>query len=362
MPEDSDPALPRPFRSGRRGPGLAAALALLALLTGPPAAGGEIVRDGRAVMGTVLEITVEHDDPVEAREALEACYARATLLEVLFTRWDDDSELVRLNRAAGGPPRKLSPALARILRDSIELAERTEGAFDPTVGPLVTLWRRAGREGRLPDPDALAAARAAVGYRGIELEDGRGRLAREGMAIDLGGVAKGWALDRLGEVLATYGIRRALLDFGGSSMLGIGSPSDAPSWRVLVSDPRGGYAGVVGLRDQSLSVSESFGESALVEGRRLGHVIDPRSGEPLDRQTGAVVVAPTGAEAEAWSKALLVLTPQRALRLLTAAPDTEAMLLEPSGARRATPGFQAAVDFVPGPTTISGTGTAEPAP
>jgi thiamine biosynthesis lipoprotein len=358
MPENPRAFLPRPFPVAARP---VAVVLLLALSTGAPA-GAEIVRDGRPVMGTVLEITVEHDDPAEARAALEACYTHAARLEALFTSWDDESELVRLNRAAGGPPLELSPALARILADAVELAERTEGAFDPTIGPLVTLWRRAGREGRLPEPQELDAARAAVGYHGIELDDERGRLAREGMAVDLGGLAKGWALDRLGEILVDRGVRRALLDFGGSSMLGIGSPSDSPSWRVLVKDPRGGYAGVVGLRDQSLSVSESFGESALVEGRRLGHVIDPRSGEPLDRQTGAVVVAPTGAEAEAWSKALLVLTPQRALRLLTAAPDTEAMLLEPSGARRATPGFQAAVDFVPGPTTISGTGNAEPTP
>jgi len=317
----------------------------LALLTGPGALRAETFRDGRPVMGTVLEITIESDDPERARSALDACFARALALEASFTRWDDASELVRLNRAAGSSERPVSRDLAHILRDAVAWAKATEGAFDPTVGPLVALWLDARRSGRMPSEARIADVREAVGFGGVEVGRGKVRLARPGMAVDLGGFAKGWTLDRLGELLAERGIERALLDFGQSSMLALGQPSDAEAWRVLVRDPRGGHAGVLSLRDQSLSVSEAFGESALVEGRRIGHVIDPRTGRPLDRQTGAVVVAPTGAGAEAWSKALLVLSPDHALGLLEEAEDTEAMLLEPTG-MRATPGFVDAVDFV----------------
>lgn len=296
-------------------------------------------------MGTVLEITLESDDPALARAALDACFARALALEAIFTTWSDDSELVRLNHVAGGPAREVSPELGQILRDAVRWAEATEGAFDPTVGPLVALWRDARLSGRMPPSERVDAVKAKVGYPAIEVGHHEARLAREGMAVDLGGFAKGWTLDRLGEMLSERGIDRALLDFGQSSMLGLGRPADAPAWRVLVRDPHGGYAGVLSLHDQSLSVSEAFGESALVEGHRLGHVIDPRSGRPLDRRTGAVVVAPSGAAAEAWSKALLVLAPDHALELLQEAKATEAMLLEATGIR-ATPGFVDAVDFV----------------
>jgi thiamine biosynthesis lipoprotein len=298
-------------------------------------------------MGTVLEITLESDDPALAHAALDACFARALALEAIFTTWNDDSELMRLNRAAGGPAREVSPELGRILRDAVRWAGTTEGAFDPTVGPLVALWRDARLSGRMPPSERIDAMKSTVGYEAIEVGHRKARLARPGMAVDLGGFAKGWALDRLGELLAERGIERALLDFGQSSMLGMGQPSDAPAWRVLVRDPHGGYAGVLSLHDQSLSVSEALGESALVEGHRLGHVIDPRSGRPLDRRTGAVVVAPSGAAAEAWSKALLVLVPERALELLAEAKATEAMLMEPTRIR-ATPGFVDAVDFVVG--------------
>jgi len=296
-------------------------------------------------MGTVLEIAVVSEDAARARAALEACFAEARALDALVNHWQPDSALAELNRAAGGAPRFVPPGLARILADAAALARRSEGAFDPTVGPLVALWREAREAGRLPAPERLDAARARVGFAGIELDGLQARLARSGMSVDLGGFAKGWALDRLGEVLARHGIERALLSFGQSSLLALGAPEDAPAWRVLVRDPRGGFAGVASLRDASLSVSESFGESAEVAGRRLGHVIDPRSGEPLDRAAGAVVVAPSGAEAEAWSKAVLVLPAARAFALLEAEAGVEALLLEPRRGRRSTTGFDTVVAF-----------------
>jgi thiamine biosynthesis lipoprotein len=326
-----------------RASGLLLAAACCAAALGPARA--ETLRDGRPAMGTVLEIELVSEDAARARAALEACFAEVRALEALVSHWDPASALSELNRAAGGTPRPVPPGLARILADAATLARRSEGSFDPTVGPLVSLWREAREAGRLPAPERLGEARARVGFAGIEVEGLRARLARPGMSVDLGGFAKGWALDRLGELLARHGIERALLSFGQSSLLALGAPEDAPAWRVLVRDPRGGFAGVASLRDASLSVSESFGESAEVAGRRLGHLIDPRSGEPLDRAAGAVVVAPSGAAAEAWSKAVLVLPAERAFLLLAAEPGVEALLLDPAGGRRSTRGFDAAVAF-----------------
>ncbi len=321
--------------------GLALALA--------PVAEAETVREGRTAMGTALEITVVAEDGEKARAALEACFARADALEKLFTGWSEDSAVAQLNRRAGGEISEVPEEVTRILEDAVALARATQGAFDPTVGPLVGVWKQAGESGVWPAEEALAAARAQTGFEGIEIDEEKVRLARAGMSIDLGGFAKGWTLDRLGELLKDRGIERALLSFGQSSLLALGEPEDGPVWRVLVKDPRGGYAGIASLTDVSVSVSESFRESAVVDGKRLGHVIDPRSGLPVDRQTGAVIVAPSGAVAEAWSKALLVLPPEEAFPLLADHEGVEAMLLEPDGFGQSTLGFHATVDFAPPP-------------
>jgi thiamine biosynthesis lipoprotein len=315
-------------------------------------------RDGRPSMGTLLEITVVSDDAGQARAALDACFARAEAMERIFTSYREDSALLQLNRRAGGELSEVPPELARILADAVALAQDTAGSFDPTVGPLVELWREAGEAKRWPTPEELAAARARIGYAGIEVDGDKARLAREGMSADLAGFAKGWTLDRLGELLDEHDIERALLSYGQSSLLALGEPEDGPVWRVLVRDPSGGYAGVASLRDVSVSVSESFGESAVVEGNRLGHLIDPRSGMPLDRQTGAVIVARTGAAAEAWSKALLVLPPDEAFGLLVDQEGIEAMLLEPDGFGQSTLGFHATVDFTPPPPALHETAPA----
>lgn len=323
--------------------GLAWSLALVLSAARPVAA--ETFQQGRPSMGTVLEITVVSDDSAEAEAALAACFAHAEMLEGLFTTWREDAALAALNRRAGGEAREVPRPLARILADAVALARDTRGAFDPTVGPLVRLWRTARESGRWPSDEALAQARARTGFAGIEIDGTKVRLARSGMSVDLGGFAKGWTLDRLGELLDDRGIERALLSFGQSSLLAIGEPEDGPVWRVRVRDPSGGYAGVASLRDLSISVSESFGDSALVEGKRLGHVIDPRSGRALDRRTGAVIAAKSGAVAEAWSKALLVLPPGEAFGLLADHEGVEAMLLEPDGFGQSTLGFHATLDF-----------------
>jgi thiamine biosynthesis lipoprotein len=278
------------------------ALAAWACATGAPETPRLVqIGEGRPAMGTVLEITVVASDEASARAALERCYAETARLEAIFTTWRPDGELARLNARAGEGPQRVSPELRRILRDAARLSRETAGTFDVTVGPLLALWRDAERRDRLPDPGELAQARARIGPGAVRI-DALGRVAlAPGAALDLGGFAKGWTLDRLGELLARAGIARALLDFGGSSLLAIGTPLDAPSWRVAVDD-----GPMLALVDRSVSISSAFGQSFRVQGRELAHIVDPRSGEPLARRRRAIVVTTDGATAEAWSKAFVV--------------------------------------------------------
>ncbi|MBI3303593.1 MAG: FAD:protein FMN transferase, partial [Deltaproteobacteria bacterium] len=191
-------------------------------------------------------------------------------------------------------------------------------------------------------------AHTRVGSEKLQLSsDGRVSLTRRGMAIDLGGIGKGYALDQLAVRLRTQGIANALLDFGQSSIWALGAPPDAPGWRLLVQQPDGRTAGVITLRDQALSVSGSLGQSVTINGQRYGHVIDPRSGEPLRRDLLACVIAPSAAQAEALSKALLILGEQEGIALLRDLPGVEGLLTEASGQRWMTAGWAQATAFVP---------------
>ena len=167
------------------------------------------------------------------------------------------------------------------------------------------------------------------------------------MSVNFGGIGKGWALDRMREALAARGIANALLDFGGSSWLALGAPADAPAWRVLLRDGRGGYAGAVTLRDTSASFSESFGESSEIEGRRYGHVIDPRTGWPIQQPLAGFAVAADGATAEALTKALLVLGPDEALARVAGMPGAEALVIDAAGALHESAGFRRVTGFEP---------------
>jgi thiamine biosynthesis lipoprotein len=309
----------------------------------PPA----VWRDGHPLMGTVLQLTLLAADEASARAAADACFALGAELESVLTTYDAASATSRMNASAGSGPFAAPPPLARILADSQRLARVTRGVFDPSVGPLIELWTAAGRSGRLPSQAEIDVARSRVGVERIAI-DAEGRVSLlPGMAVNFGGIGKGWALDRMAELLAERGIENALFDFGGSSWLALGAPADAPAWRVLLRDGRGGYAGAAQLRDASASFSESFGEFHSIEGRRYGHVIDPRTGWPIREPLAAFATAGDGATAEALTKALLVLAPADALALVAGVAGAEALVIDASGALHESAGFRRATGFAP---------------
>ena len=333
---------------------LAAAAGLALACAAPPEPPQVSVSDGRPAMGTILEIEIAGREGEISRARLDPLFDEVSRLEAIFTRWSDDSALMRLNAAAGQGPRPVPPELARILADCRAWSRLTRGSFDVTVGPLVALWTEAGRRGRLPAPERLAAARALVGQERLTLRpDGRVALA-PGMALDLDGVAKGWALDRVVERLRAEGVAGALLDFGGSSVVALGAPPDGPRWRTLLRAPGGEFSGTLALRDRALSVSSSFGTWSEIEGRRYGHVLDPRSGQPMTRAYLAAALAPSAGEAEAWSKALLVLGPEEGLALLEQRPGAEGLLVDEAGRRFESSGFAEASGFAPLPDAALG--------
>ena len=300
------------------------------------------IGDGRYLMGTILDVTLLGDDPAALRAALEWTFDQVAEIEAVASRHRADSELSRLNADAGRPARPgYSPHLRALLARSVDAGRSTGGAFDVTVGPLVTLWWDAVERQAWPGPVALAAARERVGFDGIVVgEGGELGLVRPGSAVDLGGIAKGYALDVVRAELRRRGIDRGLLDFGGSSVWAMGRAADGGPWRLEV-DARepGAPARVLALVDRALSVSSSLGESSTIGDRRVGHVVDPRTGRTIDAPRTAAAIGASATGAEVWSTALLVLEASEGLERASASADVETWVRFEDGGVVQTEGF-----------------------
>ncbi len=266
-------------------------------------------------MGTMLSVRVEGNDRDRALAASESAAAEIARIEDLLSTWKTGGALERLNHAPAGRPVEVGAEVASLLREVRAWSSRTLGAFDPTVLPLVLAWDLRGA-GRVPGASALAAAAAATGWSGFALPAGRAGLraravrTRADSGIDEGAWGKGYALDRARRALAAAGVRRATLDLGGQVMV-LGSAV------VSIADPRERRrcAGWIDVEDQSVSTSGDSERFRDVGGRRIGHLLDPRTGRPAPDFGSATAVARTGLVADILSTAFFVLGPREGLAL-----------------------------------------------
>jgi FAD:protein FMN transferase len=192
-----------------------------------------------------------------------------------------------------------------VLVESRSLWEATGGLFDPSVGPLLRLWSEAARADRMPSDAEIAAMRALVGYEKLRLVPSNRAALPAGMALDLGGIGKGYAVDRMVDRLRELGVRAALVSFGESSLRAFGAPTGTEAWEIWVRRGRD-RIGPIWLTDAALSTSRSLARARKIGTSRLGDIIDPRSGRPLATSCQATVQSPTATESEAWSKVLLL--------------------------------------------------------
>jgi len=283
------------------------------------------VREAHYVMGTILDITVDAPCAETGRAWIRQGVAEARRLDAELSSFRADSALSNLNRSAGGGPSVVPTDLYHVVALSRQLSTGTAGRFDITVSPLVRLWERAAGKNRWPSTREIVAARHAVGAERIRLHAPDRIELPAGAALELGGIGKGYAADRIGRLLRELGATSALVNFGQSSIVAIGPPPGAPPWPIWV---RRGEAldGPLHLRDMALSTSASLGRTRRVDGRTIGHIIDPTTGQPLSRSAQATVVASTATEAEAWSKALLI--DPAALAALPSGTELGGLLLE----------------------------------
>lgn len=308
-----------------------------------------------AAMGTVLTVAVVAPDRPRALTASELAVRAIEETERRLSTWREDSELARLNATPVGEAFELSGALAGELAAANDVRRATGGAFEPGIGALVRAWDLRGA-GRVPLPAEIAEALAAGGFGTLEwtrLENGGARVRRTsaGMRIEEGGFGKGAGLDRALEALRAAGIAEADLDLGGQ--VAVLRPASIPDGArsaagklVAVAHPDRRETAVVEVRlaRGSLATSGNSERGIRVDGQRLGHLLDPRTGRPARDFGSLTVLASTALEADAFSTGLYVLGPDAALAFAAAREDLEVLVLERTadGLRaRATPGLEA---------------------
>jgi thiamine biosynthesis lipoprotein len=243
----------------------------------------------------------------------------------------------------------LSPDTMAVLRLSRQLNEQTGGAFDVTCLPLFNLWADAGKANRLPADANLAAAKAKCGWDKWKLLDAGAAKSVDGAGMGLGGVAKGWGIDRAAEAMMAAGCPGGLVEVGGDIRC-FGSPAHKGKWIVAVQNPfnsdGGEFFGTLALGDAGVCTSGNYRRFSVINGRHYSHIIDPRSGEPVDFAPSVTVVAPNAAIADGWATALSVLGPG-GFKLLDANSGIEAMIVigGPKDYRiHETPGFSRLLD------------------
>ncbi|NLA11314.1 MAG: FAD:protein FMN transferase [Firmicutes bacterium] len=310
---------------------LAAAVFAAAVFSGGRGgAGGKQYSYTELLMDTDIELQLFSRSSGKSRRVAQDLFAEMRRLELLLSSSDPDSEVSAINDAAGKEPVAVSPETAAVIGEALTYSALSSGAFDPTIAPLLERWGFREGDCRIPDPVELQEARAAVDYRLVEAEAGEIFLPCSGMALDLGGIAKGYIVDRGLDLLAQSGIEHALINAGGDVGI-LGPKADGTPWRVGIKHPRsGGVIAVIPWGDRGAIVTSGDYERFFEEdGVRYHHILDPRTGRPASALLSVTVVAPTTMEADALSTALFVLGPQRGLALVESLPGVEAVLITP---------------------------------
>jgi thiamine biosynthesis lipoprotein len=339
----------RPFLNGlsvQHNPGLLPKLALLLLLAPGASALAEWLGDARPMMGTEVSVYLWTDDEDAGRQALEAVFAEAERINRLMSTYLDDSEISRVNRLAAQQPGPVGEELFGLIQRSLDIAVLTRGAFDITYDSVGQHYDFRARQ--RPDAETVNKERENINYRYVQLNKAAGTVTflKDGVRINLGGIAKGYVVERGVDILRHVGIRNAIVTAGGDSRL-LGDRRGRP-WMVGIRDPRGGdeqqVAISVPLADEAISTSGDYERFFDESGIRYHHIIRPSTGAPATGVHSATVFGPDAVFTDALSTSVFVLGVDKGLTLIGTLPDYESIVIDGAGSVYYSGGLQA-----PGP-------------
>jgi thiamine biosynthesis lipoprotein len=301
--------------------------------------GSRLVEIREAVMGTRFVLEIYAPDPQTVQVARVAAWGRIWELERHLSTWIADSELSQINRKAAQGPRPMSVDVHRVLKAAESAWRESGGAFDPTVGPLIALWKPLATLDRMPADEAIGAARALVGFDGVVVDHDRATVAfaREGMALDVGGIAKGYAADEACRAALAAGAVACRVNAGGDMAARGKHPESEAGFEVEVRDPMGRSAeslenSAFHIAAGAVATSGNYERYTEIDGKRYSHIVDPRTGRPVpDAVVQVTVIAPDGARADALATAFTVLGVEGGRNLAETLDGVEALFLVRDG-------------------------------
>ncbi len=303
--------------------------------------GDEEIRHSRLIMGTIVEIMAGGQDPDELEDAIDAAFAEIERLDKLLSRHNPGSDVSRLSQSDKGG--KVAAETAEVVALGLDVAQQSGGAFDLTLGRLKSLWGFEKETPTVPDQDALSVALAGTGPTALSLDGQQVSKQAPHLQIDLGGIAKGYAVDRAIAVLKLHGVTSAAVNAGGDMYL-LGQRPQTPKhpkrfWRIGLQHPRQKDAVLetVQVRDRAVVTSGDYERFFEQEGIRYHHIFDPQNGLPARHCQSVTIIADSVALGDALATAVFVLGPKAGLQLLTQYPQVEGLIVAVDGTLHTSP-------------------------
>ncbi len=311
-------------------------------------AGAETIQDVRKKMGSRFEITAVHADPGRATQAIELAYAEIDRIEAMISSWQPTSATSEVNRQAGRKPVAVPQELFNLVRRSIKLSELTGGAFDVTFAGVGRLWDFKAEVPRLPDADAVREALSHVGYQRIALDEAQRTIFLDDpeARIGFGAIGKGYAANRAVLVLEDSGIENGVVSAGGD-LVAFGRKEDGGRWDIGIAHPvhRDQVFARLPLSEQAVVTSGDYESFVTIDGKRYAHILDPRTGYPVEHLRSVTVVCPDAELADGLATAIFVLGPEEGLKLINALRGIEALLVGPDGELHFSEGLRSQLQF-----------------
>ena len=300
------------------------------------------VRDGRAikadsgyrlVMGTLARIVAVAADSDTAESCIEAALKELENIELLCSTYKVDSGISMVNRNAYKAPVRVSEPVFEVLQRAIKFSRISDGAFDVTIGPLMELWHSANDANCLPSDNELQQARSRVGYEKLILDANQMsvRFVADGMRIDLGGIAKGYGIDKAVEAMRRVGATGGMVDVGGDIRVFGAPPQGRGKWLIGLQNPdraeESKHLLVLELTDGAVATSGGYRRFTLIEGKKYSHIIDTKTGSSSDKLTSVTIISKSATDADALATAVSVMGTEKGLALIESLPETEAILI-----------------------------------
>lgn len=301
----------------------------------------EAVVYNKMLMGTLVEITLYEEGGVDTDRAAETAFAEIERLERVFSSYIPESDVSKVSTNAGGGPLRVAPEVIEALKTAIKVSDLSEGAFDPTVGALARLWGYSGEKGAVPSRKDISKALPLVDYKKIELDEKAGtvRLAKKGMQLNLGGVAKGYIVKKAFEALKREGVGRAIIHAGGD-MAVFGGSAERP-FTIGIQHPREKkLLGEAYVSDGAVSTSGDYERFFMKDGKRYHHILDPETGWPAAKTRSVTIIASDHTLADGLSTAVFVLGPEKGMALIESLGSVEGVIVDANGVVTISSGFK----------------------